>query len=1088
MGDKIKMGKNYTPYTLGLDIGMASVGACCLAEQQILGLHVRTFNKAETAKEGESLNLIRRLSRGSRRRLHRRKHRLLRLARLFKRIGMITQASTESFLNNAASPWELRATGLDRVLTSNEWAAVIYHLVKHRGFQSNRKSEVKADEKAGQMLSGVKANHALMQEKGYRTIGEMVAKDETFIEAKRNKGGDYSHTFARDDLKAEMHLLFAHQREFSNPFAMPEMEDKVIELLMARKPTLSGAGLLKMLGHCTFEPKEFRAPKASYSAERFVWLTKLNNLRIESLGESRQLAPSERAELIQLPFSQAKLTYKQVRAKLGMAEHEKFVGLRYPRHDREGKDPEAATLFEAKSYHALRKAYESDDLKSDWQRDSQDPVRLNQLGYALSVFKDDRESTEWLTQQGFSAVIIEAVLEVSFSEFVRLSTKAIDKLLPFMEAGHRYDEAVQMAGYAHHSQLATGEKSKYLPKIAKEDIINPVVYRALNQARKLVNAIVKQYGSPMAVHIELARDLNKPFDERRKVEKEQKEYRDTKEKAVEEFNKLFGFNPRGTDLIKWRLYQEQNAQCAYSQEGFDLNRLFDAGYAEIDHAMPYSRSYDDSMNNKVLVKTLHNRNKGNRTPFEYLGGDESSVAWQKYVAWVESNKAYRHTKKQKLLKKHIHAEDEQAFRERNLTDTRYASKKFKELIENHLALHKTSTANRCVAVAGQLTSLLRARWGLLKVRKDGDLHHALDAAVVAAASHGMVKRMADYAKRKELAFVQSGFVDMETGEVANVDAYQAMQEHFPEPYPLFRNELLARLSSNPAETELFKAIPDQAPAPVTVSRAPLRRGLGQAHQDTIRSAKLLDQGLSSVKTAVTSLKMSDIPNILGYGDPREQGWIDALTQRMEPFAGEDKKNNSCAGAKAFGKDQPPLFKPSKAGKVAPQIKSVKLTATQKSGTPVRGGIANNGDMLRIDIFTKKGKFYAVPIYVADAVKSELPNLAAAPLKQEDEWEQLDDSFEFKFSLHPNDWVKVTFKGKETKEGYYTAFNRWTAAIDIWVHDRNPEKGKNGLFQGVGIKTAATLEKYHVDMLGNRYLAKPETRQPICLPKGKVQEV
>ena len=53
------------PYTLGLDIGMASVGAALLLpeEQRILALHVRTFDKAETAKEGESLNKIRRDSR-----------------------------------------------------------------------------------------------------------------------------------------------------------------------------------------------------------------------------------------------------------------------------------------------------------------------------------------------------------------------------------------------------------------------------------------------------------------------------------------------------------------------------------------------------------------------------------------------------------------------------------------------------------------------------------------------------------------------------------------------------------------------------------------------------------------------------------------------------------------------------------------------------------------------------------------------------------------------------------------------------------------------------------------------------------------
>ena len=56
-------------YSLGLDIGMASVGAALLADDHIIALHVRTFDKAETAKEGESLNLIRRESRLTRRRI-----------------------------------------------------------------------------------------------------------------------------------------------------------------------------------------------------------------------------------------------------------------------------------------------------------------------------------------------------------------------------------------------------------------------------------------------------------------------------------------------------------------------------------------------------------------------------------------------------------------------------------------------------------------------------------------------------------------------------------------------------------------------------------------------------------------------------------------------------------------------------------------------------------------------------------------------------------------------------------------------------------------------------------------------------------
>tara|TARA_B100000780_G_C21085071_1_gene437104 strand:+ start:1205 stop:1456 length:252 start_codon:yes stop_codon:yes gene_type:complete len=78
-----------------------------------------------------------------------------------------------------------------------------------------------------------------------------------------------------------------------------------------------------------------------------------------------------------------------------------------------------------------------------------------------------------------------------------------------MGDGKRYDEAVILGRYQHHTCFDSGEKSKYLPQFDDEFTTNPVVARALNQARKLVNAIVKKYGSPTAVHIELARDLGR---------------------------------------------------------------------------------------------------------------------------------------------------------------------------------------------------------------------------------------------------------------------------------------------------------------------------------------------------------------------------------------------------------------------------------------------------------------------------------------------------------------------------------------------------------------------------------------------------
>ena len=1057
-------GKNHA-YTLGLDIGIASVGAALLASDRIIDLFVRTFDKAETAKEGESLNKIRRDAKSTRRRIRRRAHRLLRLRRMFKRTGMLPNADCSLLVGPRISPWQLRSEGLDRLLPPPEWAATLYHIIKHRGFHSSRKSEAKSDNKVGQMLAGVGQNQTLLQ--NYRSIGEMVNTDERFSESKRNKGGDYSHTFSRDDIAAELALLFSRQRELGNPHADKQIEVFVHDLLFARRPALSGESLLKMIGKCTFEPTECRAPKACYTAERFVWLTKLNNLRISGVGTTYGLSDDQRETLTDLPFKQAKLTYKQVRTKLNLHNEERFVGLDY----RGDKDHETATLYEAKAFHVLRRAYDDAGLGELWHRDSQNIQRLDDLAYALTVFKEDNETRTWLSEQGLEIEIIEAVLAVSFSNFIRLSLKALHKILPHMQAGMRYDEAIEAAEYKHHSQPQGNFKTQRIPRISKEDITNPVVFRALNQARKLVNAIVQEYGPPAEVHIELARDLNKSFEERKKIEKEQKKYRENKESDLAEFMQLFlGTPPRGQNLVKFRLYREQLAQCPYCQQGFDLNRLYEPGYAEIDHALPYSRSFDNGMNNKVLICTKHNRDKGNRTPYEFLDGASDSPEWQRFATWVMSNRNYRPAKRQRLLRKDFGKDAAEKFKERNLTDTRYACRKFKQMVELHLQLAEGSDSKRCVVVSGQLTAYLRARWGLMKVRDDGDLHHALDAAVVAACTEAMVRRVANYSRRNELELVRRDYIDPETGEVTDSVGLDLVNKHFPQPWEGFRQELKARLSPDPAAMlPILEGV-----APIRVSRAPTRRGTGSAHQETIRSPKHLDDGVSSVKIPLTKLSLKYLPNIVGYGDPRNKALMDALEKRL--------RDHGDKGDKAF---KSPLYRPAFPGRehLAPIVRSVRLKDTQKSGLILtnRGcGIANNGDMLRVDIFTKGRKFFAVPLYVADATRKELPNRAVVADKEEKDWIDMDDSYAFLFSLHKNDWLKISFRRKTGIEGYYTGFDRSTGAISIRTHDHSNTDGKKGEIRGIGLRTALSLEKYHVDILGHIYRVRNEKRKPLYL--------
>ena len=105
------------------------------------------------------------------------------------------------------------------------------------------------------------------------------------------------------------------------------------------------------------------------------------------------------------------------------------------------------------------------------------------------------------------------------------------------------------------------------------------------------------------------------------------------------------------------------------------------------------------------------------------------------------------------------------FIDRNLKDTQYITRTVYNLIRDHLAFAESAYRKKPVqAVNGAVTSMLRNRWGVQKIREDGDLHHCLDAAVIAATTPGLVQRLTAYSKHRETwERPPAGYVDPSTG-------------------------------------------------------------------------------------------------------------------------------------------------------------------------------------------------------------------------------------------------------------------------------------------------------------------------------------
>ena len=1041
---------------------------------RLIDLGVRVFERAEVPKTGDSLAAVRRLARSVRRLTRRRAHRLLRARRLLKREGVLQAADFDEnglIKSLPNTPWQLRTAALDRKLTPLEWSAVLLHLIKHRGYLSQRKNEGEtADKELGALLKGVADNAHALQTSNFRTPAELALnKFEKESGHIRNQRGDYSHTFSRKDLQAELNLLFEKQKEFGNPHVSDGLKEGIETLLMTQRDSIPDeSAILRMQGKCTFEKNKSRAAKHSWSAERFIWLSKLANLRITDEFGTRKLTEIERQILIDLPYKLKTVSYQQVRNALTSLSPNALFNIGYHKKDKKGeikssdKIEKDTKFMEMKFWHKIKETLEGNGRKTEWQSLSSNHNLLDEIGTVFTICKNDERRKVLLTGKIKEDQDILDILcdHVDFTCTVNLSLEALKNILPFMEQGDDYDTAWRKV-YPPQST----KKESVLPPIPADEIRNPVVLRALSQARKVINGVVRRYGSPARIHIETAREVGKSFKDRKEIEKRQEENRKDREKSATEFREYFpNFigEPKSKDILKLRLYKQQHGKCLYSGKEINLGRLNEIGYVEIDHALPFSRTWDDSFNNKVLVLGSENQNKGNQTPYEYFNGKDNSREWQEFKARVETSRFPRSKKQRILLQKF----DEDSFKKRNLNDTRYVNRFLCQFIADRMRLTGKGK-RRIFASNGQITNLLRGFWGLRKVRAGNDRHHALDAVVVACSTVAMQQKITRFVRYKEMNAFDGKTIDKETGEVLHQKA------HFPQPWEFFAQEVMIRVFGKPdgkpefeeADTpeklrtllaEKLSSRPEavhEYVTPLFVSRAPNRKMSG-AHKDTLRSAKRFvkhNEKISVKRVWLTEIKLADLENMVNYKNGREIELYEALKARLGAYGGNAKQ--------AFDPKDNPFYK--KGGQL---VKAVRVEKTQESGVLLNKKnaytIADNGDMVRVDVFCKvdkkgKNQYFIVPIYAWQVAENILPDIDCKGYR-------IDDSYTFCFSLHKYDLIAFQKDEKSKVEfAYYINCDSSNGRFYLAWHDKG---SKEQQFR-ISTQNLVLMQKYQIDELG-----------------------
>lgn len=862
---------------LGFDIGVTSIGWAFVEGEALKDCGVRIFTKAENPKNGDSLAAPRREARSTRRRLARRKARLNTIKRLLCEefgLNLNDYLANDGELPKAyettkdtKSPYELRTLALEQKLEPKELARVILHIAKHRGY-GNKHAKTESDKDSKKVLSAIKTNAAAMKDK-YKSVGEYLYKEfyqKERLEGEkkgntptkefknvRNKGENYEHCVAQEQVRAELELIFQKQREFGFHFSeklykVATKNDKtkeldfasaIMEIAFYQRDLKSFAD---KVGECVFYKDENRAPKDSLSAMEFVALTRIINTlknldeKSKNLGIGETYGKDKIQEILKIVLDKGEMSYKKLRDILHLDERILFAKDSKLDYTKEVQEAEKAKFIELKNLKAFKKAIGGDFSK--FAREE-----LDDIATEITLIKSKENLVKKLQNYpALSKEQVEALSNLSFAKHIDLSLKALHRILPFMYEGLRYDEAVQKAGLQEHKKhLQKGEflipLKEYEPYLA-----NPVVARALSEYRKVLNALLKKYGKVHKIHLEFTREAGKNYEERKKIEKEQKEHFEANQKAIQQCE-ILGLPVNGANILKMKLWLEQGECCAYSGKKITTEDLKDSNKLQIDHIYPYSRSFDDSYMNKVLVFAKENQNKLDKTPFEAFGSNKEK--WDRILSFS----AKLPKQKQRRISNTNFKDKEGGFLARNLNDTGYIARlasqwtnhclKFEDLRENEVSIAgEKGSSVHIEVISGSLTATLRHYWGLGDKDRNNHLHHAVDAIILAYTNAKSIKAFADFRKNQE-----QNKARFYAGQI--VESEYKVKRAFFEPCENFRSKVLEKLDF------------------IFVSKPPRKRARGALHEETFYSfedEKFLEKygGKQGVQKAITLGKIRQV--------------------------------------------------------------------------------------------------------------------------------------------------------------------------------------------------------------------------------------
>lgn len=762
---------------LGLDLGSNSIGWALLKEENgqvtsIIDIGSRIFSKAVEEKSPTPKNVKRRDMRLGRRVLQRRARRKRRMLNYLISLNLLPkelQGNTqpEIILNRIdnpqnkkpaelgyqPSPYYLRAKALDSQLTPYELGRILLHFVARRGFLSTKKqvagdlvndpdtieylNEINNEPSSGGEENAFKAEIGELwksiEDTNSKTLGNYLHKlDQGRCKRNRSHGEGHLRT-ERRMYQEELELIWLQQSKYFDHLPDDFMEDNkgVKQIIFYQRPLNLNPD---RVGKCSLEPKNKRASMARLEVQRFRYLQDVNNLQYFERQNEQWLGitPEDKEKLIAHFEHHNKITISALKKLLGL-------------------DRPTKINLEAKNLKGNITACEIRGVLGE-QWDAFSNIQHHALVEDLLSIKKKSALKRRLIEHW--SINKTSAIQLCLLEFEpghsNLSLKAIRKILPYLEQGLIYSKkdretgelgALQAAGYDHVPEQTEPQQTLGTPPTTS----NPIVNKAMHELKRVLNAIIKQYGKPNVVRIEMARDLEMSTKRYKETIARQNKNKKENEKAVDAYKELnLGKYPSYDDKIKFRLWGEQNYCCAYSGKSIARSAVFTAE-VEIDHILPFKKSLDDSYMNKVLCYTYENRDKDDRTPKDAWVGNEEK--WNQITQAISQWKGI-----DSKVKRFYQTESElqqRDFISSQLNDTRYISK----LAQNYVKQLGCDVST----TKGYVVSQIRHQWGFntligetsQKERTD-HRHHAVDAVVIAATSRQLYEKAVSQIQRNKL--------------------------------------------------------------------------------------------------------------------------------------------------------------------------------------------------------------------------------------------------------------------------------------------------------------------------------------------------